>query len=182
MRPTRGSDLNPKAGDILLLRIQGPVGWLVWLLQALNGDLSKWTHVGVYLGGGTLFEAQPGGAVFTDLAYYADRPMALVTKRWEQVSPTTQVKTDLRLNEVDRARITEEACLRIGIKYNWGTYLYLALYRLNIRPAWLRERVKKDTRFICSQAADLIYFIAGIDLWPGHDPYETTPGDLARLT
>lgn len=174
--------VNPLPGDIILLRITGPAGWLVWLLQALNGDLSPWTHVGVCLDDGTLFEAQPGGAVFTPLEHYAGRPMAIVTKQWVPAGSGYQVKVPLQPTSAERFQIVEEARSRVNIQYNWNTYLFLALYRVHIRPKWLRDRVRDDYRFICSQAADMIYFIVGIDLWPGHDPYETTPGDLARLT
>lgn len=185
MRTQLGRDLQPEPGDILLLQIKGVVGALVWAMQAINRDLSKWTHVGIVLEDGTLFEAQPGGAVVTPLREYADRPMALVTKK--QLSKTygssdIHELQPLELNWGERIRITELARSYVGCGYNWTTYFYLAAYRFYIRPKWLKKRVMNSEKMICSQAADHIYAASGVHLFnDGRMPYDVTPGDLARL-
>lgn len=166
---------RPQPGDIVLLRIRGVVGWLVWLMQAINGDVSRWTHVGIMLTDERIFEAQPGGAVITPWSDYLDRP-------WTTVAHKISVeghRVALALTEGQRFDITRRAHHYVGVGYNWGTYLYLALWRLGFKRAAVRVRDNK--RLICSQAADLIYYDLGIDLFPGHDPYDMTPGDFAQL-
>ena len=74
-------ELDIQTGDILLLRINGITGVAVWLMQAINRDLSRWTHVGVVLDTGYVFEAQPGGATLTPLKKYHGRQGAVVTHR-----------------------------------------------------------------------------------------------------
>lgn len=158
---------QPLPGTIGLTQIKGIVGWLVRLLQYLNGDFKKPTHVYVVLDDGTVFEAQPGGAVITPLSEYDDR--------WK-------VYVDIDLTSEQRYRIVRRARTYVGIGYNWTTYFYLAAYRLHIRPQWLKDRVQKDKRMICSQAADKIYADEGVHLFnDGRMPYDLTPGDLGRL-
>lgn len=178
---------RPQPGDIVLLQIRGWVGWLVWIMQLINRDLSKWTHVGVMMHDNQLFEAQPGGAVMTDWKEYQLRPYAIVTKK--QVPHTAGSATHgyvyepLDLSSFDRDKIVEEAFQHLGAGYNWTTYFYLACYRFYIRPEWLKRRVQDSDRLICSQAADEIYTNVGLRLFSdGRMPYDVTPGDLALLT
>jgi len=158
---------QPLPGTIGLTQIKGIVGWLVRLLQFLNGDFAKPTHVFVVLDDETVFEAQPGGAVITPLSEYADRWVRYV---------------DWPLTPEQRFRIVARARTYRGIGYNWTTYFYLAAYRLHIRPQWLKDRVQNDKRMICSQAADKIYVDEGEHLFnDGRMPYDLTPGDFGRL-
>jgi hypothetical protein len=162
--------MGPLPGTIGLARIKGFVGWLVWLMQAINGDFSKWTHVFVVLDDGTVFEAQPGGAVISPLEKYLDgRPVAFVP--WDM--PDSARETIVRL-----ARSHD------GVGYNWTTYFYLAAYRLRLPKltAMLKYRVSRSKKLICSQAADYFYLKAGQHLFDdGRLPYDVTPGDVARL-
>lgn len=175
------------AGDIILLRIKGVVGLIIWLLQFLNKDTSRWTHAGLVLPDGKLFEAQPGGAVISNLDDYSDRP-AVIVKHYQAVIPGRPGDYELRdlapvLTDEVRRHICERAAEMTGIGYNWGTYAYLALYRFGVRPRWIKDRVKDDDRVICSQAVDLIYDLEGVHLLSdGRMPYDVTPGDLALLT
>ena len=178
--------LELKPGDIILLQIKGWVGRAVWLMQLINRDASKWTHVGIVLPDGKLFEAQPGGAVISSLADYAGRPAAIVTKyqRPKHGIPTEYELADLapHLTDFKREEISRTAANLLDVGYNWGTYVYLALYRVGVRPKWLKQRVQDDDRLICSQAADLVYSLCNIALFAdGRMPYDVTPGDLARL-
>lgn len=159
---------DPKPGDIFLTRITGPVGWAVWLGQAINGDLSRWTHAGIVLDDGTVFEAQPGGAQIRPL--YTDRPVKYIHFRG--------------VTEFTREKIVAEARSRVGMGYSWTTYLYLAAYRLRlpITTRWLRKRVSDSKHMICSQAVDDAYRVCGVQLFDdGRLPFDVTPGDLARL-
>lgn len=157
------------AGSIILTRIEGFVGFLVWLLQALNGDLSHWTHVAVTLDDDTLFESQPGGAVISPKSKYVGRPAAVVP--WE-------------MDDAARAGIVAHARTHEGTGYNWHTYLYLAVYRLRlpILTRVLRRRVENSELMICSQAADHLYREAGQQLFDDHRlPFDLTPGDYRKL-
>lgn len=157
----------PLPGTIGLTVIKGPVGWLVRLLQWLNGDFAKPTHVFVVLDDETVFEAQPGGAVITPLSEYDNRWVRYV---------------DWPLTPEKRFAIVARARTYVGIGYNWTTYFYLAAYRLHIRPQWLKDRVQNDKRMICSQAADKIYADEDEHLFnDGRMPYDLTPGDIGRL-
>lgn len=179
-------DLHLKPGDILLLRIEGFVGWLVWLMQVINRDTSYWTHVAVVLDDDTVFEAQPGGAVITPLSKYLDRPGAVVSY-YQRPMPGRPKEYELAplanvLNESLRARIVRRAREMKDLGYNWTTYFYLAAFRLGIKPRWLRWRVQNSDKVICSQAADLIYDDEGVHLFAdGRMPYDVTPGDLGTL-
>jgi hypothetical protein len=179
-------DLDLQPGDLLLLKIKGWVGRAVWLMQLFNGDASPWTHVAIVLDDETVFEAQPGGAVITPLKEYADRPGAVV-RSYQAPVPGRPKDTWLRslepiLTENRRREIVQTARRHVDIGYNWGTYVYLAAYRLGIRPQWLKHRVQNDDRLICSQAADLIYDLCNVHLFAdGRMPYDVTPGDLATL-
>lgn len=158
---------EPLPGDIGLTKIKGFVGFLVRLMQFLNGDFAKPTHVYVVLDDGTVFEAQPGGAVITPLYEYDNR--------WREY-------VDWPLTDEARVRIVSRARTYVGIGYNWTTYFYLAAYRLHFRPQWLKDRVQNDKRMICSQAADKIYADENEHLFNDHRmPYDLTPGDFGRL-
>lgn len=155
-----------KPGTIVLSKIDGITGKLVWLGQAINGDLSEWTHVGIVVPGRAVFEAQPGGAVIA--------PMA--GRTWAEV--------DVKLTDAQRDRIVRECHRRVGTGYNWTTYFYLAAYRLRLpgMTQMLRRRVANSDKLICSQAVDDIYRTCGITLFrDGRLPYDVTPGDFARL-
>lgn len=173
-------------GDILLLKISGLVGWLIWFLQFINRDTSEWTHVGIVLPGGKLFEAQPGGAVISDLSAYAGRPGAIVL-HYQSPVPGRPGDYELKplapiLTDEIRRHICDRAAGMVDLGYNWDTYLYLALFRFGIRPQWLVDRIKDESRVICSQAADLVYDLENVHLFAdGRMPYDVTPGDVARL-
>lgn len=181
-------DLDLRPGDIILLQIKGFTGFMVRVMQWFNRDTSKWTHAGMVLDDDTLFEAQPGGAVITPLAEYADRPGVRVAFYQKPVNlagkaiaykhaPLDDVIKDSR-----RANMVTQARSMVKLGYNWTTYFYLAAYRLGIRSRWLKWRVQNSDKVICSQAVDLIYDDNTIHLFAdGRMPYDVTPGDLARL-
>ncbi len=181
-------DLHLKPGDILLLRIEGFVGWLVWLMQVINRDTSYWTHAAVVLDDDTVFEAQPGGSVITPLKKYADRPGTVVSYYQKtkpgnpleyELAPLANFMTDSRRASIIRdARLAHEQ----GYRYAWSVYLYLALYRFNVRFQWLKWQVQNPDAGICSQVCDRLYDDNAVHLFrDGRMPYDVTPGDLATL-
>lgn len=183
------SDLDLKPGDVLLLHIDGWVGRLIWAMQLVNKDTSFWTHAAIVLDDGTVFEAQPGGAVITPLAEYADRPGSVVRyyqrpKRNQpteyEILPIAEFMTDTR-----RACIVRDARAMFarGYRYAYEVYGYLALYRFGVRPRWVRNAIQDPDAGICSQAADLLLADNGVHLFAdGRMPYDVTPGDLATLS
>lgn len=181
-------NLKLQRGDLLLLRIEGFVGFLVWLMQVINRDTSYWTHVAVVLDEETLFEAQPGGARITLIKEYAERP-GTVVKSYQKPIDLAGVAMPYRLAPLEdlltpaiRRQVVVEARSMVHVGYNFDTYVYLALYRFGVRPQWLKNRVQNDDRVICSQAADKVYAEAGVHLFAdGRMPYDVTPGDLGTL-
>lgn len=159
----------PLPGTIVLTQIEGWTGEIARWLQALNGDLSPWTHVAMMVDNQMLFEAQPDGARLTPWVDYRRRP-------------TVEVPVDLTFDQ--RLDLVVEAKKRVGSGYNWDTYFYLAAYRLRVPllTAALGRRVARERKFICSQAIDDIYKACGIQLFPHKRlPHDVIPGDFARL-
>lgn len=181
-------DLHLQPGDVLLLRIEGFVGWLVWAMQVINKDTSYWTHAAVVLDDDTVFEAQPGGAVITPLKKYLDRPGTVVSY-YQRPKPGNPTEYELLpmanfMNGSRRASIVRDAraVYERGYRYAWATYLYLALYRFGIRPNWIKWQVQNPDAGICSQVADLLLADNGVHLFAdGRMPYDVTPGDLGTL-
>lgn len=181
-------DLDLKPGDVLLLRIEGFVGFMVDVMQRINRDTSYWTHAAVVLDDDTVFEAQPGGAVITPLAEYSDRPGSVVRyyQRPKQNTPTEYELAPFAefMNGSRRASIVRDAreMHARGYQYAWSTYFYLALVRFGVTTNWVRWHVQNPDRGICSQAADLLLADNAIHLFrDGRMPYDVTPGDLATL-
>lgn len=160
----------PLPGTTVLTQIEGWTGQLVWLLQALNGDISPWTHVAMMVDNHMLFEGQPDDARLTPWSEYRRRPY---------------VEVPVALTFDQRLDLVNEAKKRVGAGYNWPTYLYLAAYRLDLPLAtsMLRRRVTKDrSKFTCSQVIDDIHRACGLTLFTDKRlPYDVTPGDFARL-
>lgn len=182
-------DLHLQPGDVLLLRIEGFVGWCVDVMQRINRDTSYWTHAAIVLDDGTVFEAQPGGAVITDLGVYADRPGAVVSyfqrpkpeqpTEYELVPLANVMRPEIRAGIVRDAR----AMHKKGYRYAWMTYVYLAMVRFGVNTNWVKWRVQNPDVGICSQACDLLLADNTIHLFAdGRMPYDVTPGDLATLS
>lgn len=181
-------DLRLQPGDILLLRIEGFVGWMIDMMQRINRDTSYWTHAAVVLDDETVFEAQPGGAVITPLSVYADRPGAVVSyyQRPKPGNPTEYELVPLAnvMTGAIRQAIVRDAraMFKKGYQYAYTTYLYLALLRFGLDTNWIKWKVQDPDIGICSQVADLLLADATIHLFAdGRLPYDVTPGDLGTL-
>jgi hypothetical protein len=159
----------PLPGTIILARIDNPAAdKLVWGLQALNGDLSPWTHVAMMVESNLVFEALLTGSTLTPWDEYASKQVKLI-------------KVPMLWSE--RTAVCQEAYRRVGSPYNWDTYFYLAAYRLQLPliTGVLKKRVANSKKLICSQAVDGIFLASGIHLFDdGRLPYDVTPGDFDR--
>lgn len=162
--------VSPLPGDFGLTSIPGPVGWLIRLGQMLAGagavDIE---HAFLYVGDGRIIEAAPGGAVETDLAEYADRPVRWSTGRIE-------------LTDAQRTAIVAAARASIGTPYSFVDYLAIAAHRFHLPLPGLRAYVASSGHRICSQAVDAEYLAAGVHLfrdnrWEGY----VMPASLDQL-
>lgn len=160
----------PLPGDFGLCRISGPVGILIRVGQWLNGSgFADYEHAFIYTGAGRIIEAAPGGALETDLAEYADRPIVWSTDR-------------LPLTGEQRTTIVAAARSYIGVPYSFADYLSVALARFHLRLPFVRRYVASTGHMICSQLVDQCYQDAGVHLFAdGRWPGDVTPADLGGL-
>lgn len=181
MTETKVRDLNPKPGDILLMRGGSAVRSLV-----INGDTSRWSRVGVVLNASQMYEAGSGVSEVTHLADYGDRAGAVV--RYYQASchgrPNEYELRPLapHMTAARRHEIVSTARRLDPVVSNRGTFACLAAYRAGIRSTWVRRQIQQDDRMTAAQAADLVYSLCSLVLFAdGRKPYDVTPADLARL-
>jgi hypothetical protein len=171
----------PKPGEIGFTWIEGFTGLWVSFGQWLAGDGGLWpwrryrkrlpkgwpTHVFWVLNNGTIVEAQPGGARIGHISDYADRQV---------------LYSKLPLTDEQRARVDAVGRSFEGVPYNWFDYLYLALWRVHIRPTWLRNRVRDSGHMICSQLVDKGEEMIGMNLFiDDRLNQDVTPGQLFRF-
>lgn len=160
-------------GDFYLTRISGVTGVFITLSQWAIGDLSRYSHAGIYLGDyyetGTdmVAEAMPGGFQINPLIKYSGKEL---------------VHSSFDLT--DRQR--EEICFRAesldGTPYSYLGYLYVGLTAFNHCPQWVKNKVSSSDALFCSQAVDYVYGLSGVELFDDDRLYlDVTPGDLARL-
>ena len=150
----------PAYGDFMVTRTGGFVAWTIrWLCH------SPVNHAAVYIGGGKVVEAQPGGARLADVSLY---PHAI----W----------SDMPLSHEDRAVIVWISLSLVGTPYSFADIAALAVALITGRrtPRWIADRLSRPDRLICSQLVDEAYRRAGVHLFQDRDrlPCEVTPGDL----
>ena len=162
--------MDVRPGDFGLVRIVGGAGRMIRVGQMLLGDgFADFEHAFVYVGGGRIVEAQPGGARETGLADYDGRPIAWSTGK-------------VPVTDEERAAIVAAAYSYRGVPYSFADYVSLTLARFHLRAPFVRRYVADTGHMICSQLVDRCYQDAGVHLfadrrWSG----DVTPGDLYRL-
>jgi uncharacterized protein YycO len=161
---------QPEPGDFGVVRIPGGVGMLIRIGQWLDGGgFADYEHAFVFLGGGQVLEAQPGGAHETPLSHYEGRPIDWSTGH-------------IALTDEQRRAIVAAARSYIGVPYSFIDYLSLALARFRIRLPFVKRYVASTGHMICSQLVDQSYLDAGVHLFKdGRWPRDVTPADLYRL-
>lgn len=161
---------NPSPGDFFVVSIKGRIGQVIHTAEELNGDGSAdFEHAAVYIGGGFIVEAQPGGAIKTSLSKYDGRAIV-----WSSgVIP---------LDATQRSRVVTAALRYLGTPYSFLDYLGLLLARFGLRPRWLKRYIASTGHMICSQLVDQCYQDAGVQLFAdGRIPGDVTPADLYNL-
>ncbi|MFD4699794.1 C40 family peptidase [Streptomyces niveus] len=158
----------PLPGDFCLTKISGITGRLVAAGQALIGDAAPVQHAFVYVGGGRIVQAMPGGAEMIDLA--------------DASVPVVWSSGHFDLTAAKRRAIANEAISLVGTPYSYLDYASLGLAHFGVRPAWVRNFVADTGHMICSQLVDEVYLRAGVHLFDdGRLPGDVTPGDLYKL-
>jgi cell wall-associated NlpC family hydrolase len=162
---------EPQPGDFGLVSIAGDVGRLIRLGQWLNGSgFSTMEHAFVFVGGGQLIEAMPGGARLAPVSEYDGRPIVWSSGKVE-------------LTDGQRAEVVAAARAMIGTPYSAADYFAIAAHRFHLPGGrWLRNYVASTKHEICSQLVDRAYAEGGVHLfqdgrWDGF----CTPGDLFNL-
>lgn len=167
------SGIDPhQPGDTVLVQIEGAVGRAIEFGQWLNGDgFTVFEHAAMYLGGGMVVEAEPGGAREVPLSEYDGR-----AQFW---STGHMALTGQQRGAVVAAALKYAAA---RVPYSFLDYDALAVHRLRIPVPGLRRYIADTGHMICSQLVDQCYADAGVHLfkdgrWPGY----VTPGDLLNL-
>lgn len=156
----------PQPGDIGLTQIGGRVGFAIRFGQLLDGDgFANYEHAFVWIGGGNLVEAEPGGARQANIREYATD-----TVEWLRCPP------DLG------SAVAAAALTLVGVPYSFLDYAAIAAHRLHIPYPQLKTYIASSGHMICSQLCDRAAQLGGWhlyndDRWPGY----ITPGDIWKL-
>jgi len=160
----------PWVGAYYVTAIPGFLGFLVRLAQALFGDLSVFTHAGMYVG---VVDGVPS------CAEAAGRGVRLVPLEEVLARRPIAWSVDPMLTETG-LRAARAALDDVGSPYGWLTYGELLADRLGLRAPRLRSVIAKSNHTICSQAVMRWYLEAGVQLVaPQRKAGDTTPGALA---
>lgn len=163
----------PQAGDFFVSRTPGFTGWLIrWWTR------SSYNHAGFFISPSQVVEAQGAGARLRDWTHYSgrcsDAPDAEVV--------TSAGMPGLALGPDQRMRAFVVGRAYVGTPYGWLDLLSIGLLQWGIRPRWVRARVRRSDRLICSELVDQCRLALGDHLFAdGRLSQDVTPGDLAHL-
>lgn len=169
---------TPLPGDFALTRISGFTGRAIAAGQWLIGDGSPVQHAMIYVGGGYVVQAMPGGAEMIRLED-ANEPVIWST----DIGASTPAQRRVWGMSPDKRRaVVREALALVDTPYSFVDYASIGLAAWHIRPAWVRNFVASTSHMICSQLVDEAYKRAGVQLFDdGRLPGDVTPGDLWHL-
>jgi hypothetical protein len=162
-----------KPGDFYLTRISGWTGAFITAAQWAIGDLSRYSHTGIFLGDcfgdghDYVAEAMPGGLQINRLDKYHGKEL---------------IHSQFDLTDQQRDQIVALAISKLNTPYSYLGYLYVGLTAFKHCPQWVKDEVSSSDALFCSQFVDWCYTEAGIKLFDDDRIYlDVTPGDLARL-
>ena len=155
---------DPQLGDFAVMRTPDTFGTLIRFFTK-----SPVNHAVIYVGNGLVVEARPRGAGLASIGRYKNKGY-LVT--W-----STGL---LDLTDDQRRSLSVNAMKRIGTKYSWLDIFALFLHIYGISAGgWVRHRITRSDKMICSQLVDRDYEDTGIHLFTdGRLNQDVTPGDL----
>lgn len=151
----------PKPGDFMLVATPG------WQARGIRIVTHSPVNHGVVLIDDThIIEADPSGARINDLAVYDGMP------QWWSVRDAS---------DRQRSVIVAAAYSHVGDPYSWIDDACIGLTDiLGVHvPPYVRERLGRSDRLMCSQLIDRCWFQAGIHLFDdGRLDGDVSPGDL----
>ena len=161
--------VQPQPGDFGVVHMGGDAGKWIHIGEIVNGDgFGDYEHAFVYVGGGQIIEAEPGGARQAQVHY-------------NSILWSTGI---VILSLEQRMSIVEAAHKYVGTPYSAVDYFAIAAKRLGlgVLVPGLKAYVASSKHMICSQLVDQCYQDAGVhlfndDRWPGY----VTPAALAGL-
>jgi hypothetical protein len=156
----------PQPGDIGLTSIHGWAGFGIRVGQGILGDgWSRYEHAFVLVNDSQIVEAEPGGALLSELDRYD--PASVM---WLRCPPQFG------------ASVAAAARTKVGTPYSWLDYLSLGAEHFHLPVPGLRRYVANSHHEMCSQLADTAAFMGGWHLFAdGRDPGDVTPGDFWKL-
>ena len=152
---------SPRVGDYGVVKTNGWVGWLIRV-----GTVSRWNHAFVYVGDGTIVEANPSGIEYSPVSKYEN----IAWNRHEDLSEDTRIA------------IANNARYLVGKAYSFLTIALIAFRILGVKSlANLRilQKFAEKEGYICSELVAECYSQSGVDLCDQPD-YRVVPGDLAE--
>lgn len=140
-----------RPGTIGLTQIHGKVGLGIRIGQYLNGNgFENYEHAFVYLGGGKILEAEPGGARITYLSEYANDEVYWCTNIYNLLAPQWPFGPA-------RVLIPQWAGMYDGVPYSFLDYDALLIHRLHVNVPGLQNFIANSGHMICSQLCDDYY-------------------------
>lgn len=180
---------GPQIGDFGLSNSFSGAGGFIAGLQTKAVQWatdSSYNHAFVYVGGGQVVEAMPGGTRYAPLSNYEGSNV-----QWSNGYGLNGVRGPERTQV--RQAIADYAVGAIGTPYGVLDIVAIAFAqqrlgsRINVRkpaaeqPWWVRRAINPRTT-ICSALVALAYQHAGVQLWvTGWIPQLVSPADLERL-
>jgi hypothetical protein len=162
--------LNARPGDLIACSVGGFGGTAIYAAQLLTGA-GKWArycHTKIYVGGGMVVQAEPGGA--THVPYEPTSLEIWSSAQW-------------MLNGFQRAAFVKAALSQVGHGYAPLEYPYLVAHQLHIPVPGLQKEIMDSGSMICSQLADWTWQQGGQPVhifndgrWPG----DVMPWQLAQ--
>lgn len=167
--------IQPQPGDFGLVKMGGTGGKWIRIGQFAAGVLAgdgtedeDYQHAFVYVGGGDIIEAEPGGAKRTQIHY-------------SNVLWSTGI---IPLNFGQRMLIVKAAEKYVGTPYSAADYFAIAALRLHagVLVPGLKDYVKSSGHMECAQLVDQCYQDALVHLFKdGRFPGYVMPSSLAGL-
>lgn len=170
---------GPKLGDFFVTRGTGTEWRTQLMCMAIQfGTASNVNHAGVFVGGGQVVEARPGGAGYAPVSDY--------------LGPNTKWSS-LPLTDMQRSVINAQARSLIGIPYGWLDCFAVAIAQKRLgrhldvtkpidKQPWWYRRIARQDRLICSELVDLVHFRADVHLFDDGRPFGLcSPADLERV-
>ena len=151
---------EPRPGDYGVVRSTGLFARLIQI-----GTLSRWNHAVIYIGNGTIVEANPTGVETSPVSRYENIA-------WNQHE---------ELNDFQRMTIVNHAISLVGKPYNFLNIAGLMLRIVGIKflGNWILKHLADHQGYICSELVAECYRLAGNVLVSEKD-YLVNPGDLAE--